>query len=447
MHKFFLDWDMSIAEPRLHYASSAPSEPLSHHAAKDFKLSEHDLKNRQVIEQALAHPHARIPTQFQSRFHDYLYRYHHQHLRQIHLLAQLAFLLYFFADFFILPDLILVSGLSRVAIVLAIWLLCKLMFSATQDIQLLDLILPVGTTLCAGIWIILLLSSNSPHVANYLYASAIFILIVNLSIKLQFKVSLYCSIFICLFVLIAMRQIMTLSETFVFMVVISPVLLFSLYMNWNNIQNMRREFLRSLLDEWNYYTVRKLAHTDELTQLYNRRHFVDLAEHSIHEWPKSASTCLLMFDVDHFKQVNDNYGHDIGDRVLQLIAATTRKEMRHSDVLARFGGEEFIVLLSDTQLQDALLIAERIRYSIQRQSLNLSPELNLKFTVSIGITELQSPSQSLAELIKQVDLALYAAKRSGRNRVRVYSADLMQEHSPHSANLHDAGHVKTGYSL
>src|SRR5690606_14636639 len=134
---------MSIAESRLHYASDATSDPLSNHAAKDFKLSEHDLKNRQVIEQALAHPHAPIPVQFQSRFHDYLYRYHHQHLRQIHLLAQLAFLLYFFADVFIIPDLIFISGLSRVVIVLAIWLFCELMFRTTKDIQLLDMILPV----------------------------------------------------------------------------------------------------------------------------------------------------------------------------------------------------------------------------------------------------------------------------------------------------------------
>jgi diguanylate cyclase (GGDEF)-like protein len=178
--------------------------------------------------------------------------------------------------------------------------------------------------------------------------------------------------------------------------------------------------------------VRNLAHTDELTQLYNRRHFVNLAENCIHDWPRYSSTCLLMFDVDHFKQINDSYGHDVGDRVLQLIADTARKEMRHSDVLARFGGEEFIILLSDTQLQDALVIAERIRNSIQQQYLYARPELILKFTVSIGIAELESHTQDLDDLIKKADVALYAAKKSGRNRIEVYRPDMS---SPFQSDL------------
>ena len=316
--------------------------------------------------------------------------------------------------------------------VLAFWIVCELLFQYSQNIRLLDLILPIGTTLCAGVWILLLLSSTSPHVENYLYAASIFILITNLCIKVQFRAALYCSILISLLVLIAMTQLMTLSEAFIFMVVFSPVLLFSLYFNWNNILHTRRAFIRTLLDEWNYHMVRNLAHTDELTQLYNRRHFVNLAENCIHDWPRYSSTCLLMFDVDHFKQINDSYGHDVGDRVLQLIADTARKEMRHSDVLARFGGEEFIILLSDTQLQDALVIAERIRNSIQQQYLYARPELVLKFTVSIGIAELESHTQDLDDLIKKADVALYTAKKSGRNRIEVYRPDMS---SPFQSDL------------
>ncbi|MGQ8975369.1 diguanylate cyclase [Acinetobacter schindleri] len=423
---------MTIADSRMHANMQASLQSLNRHSSEQLQPSENDLKNRQVLEDALVDRHARIPVQFLPHFYDYLYRHNYHSLRQIHLLAQLVFLLYFFADIFIIPDLMMVSGFTRVILVLAFWIVCELLFQYSQNIRLLDLILPIGTTLCAGAWILLLLSSTSLHVENYLYAASIFILIANLCIKVQFRAALYCSILISLLVLIAMTQLMRLSEAFIFMVVFSPVLLFSLYFNWNNILHTRRAFIRTLLDEWNYHMVRNLAHTDELTQLYNRRHFVSLAENCIHDWPRYSSTCLLMFDVDHFKQINDSYGHDVGDRVLQLIADTARKEMRHSDVLARFGGEEFIILLSDTQLQDALVIAERIRNSIQQQYLYARPELVLKFTVSIGIAELESHTQDLDDLIKKADVALYAAKKSGRNRIEVYRPDMS---SPFQSDL------------
>ena len=433
---------MTTAAGRMQANTQASMQNFNTYSSEKLQPSENDLKNRQVLEDTLADRHARIPVQFQSHFYDYLYKHNHHNLRQIHLLALLAFLLYFFADIFIIPDLIMISGLTRVTLVLAGWITCELLFKYSKDIRLLDLLLPVGTMVYAGVWILLLLSSSSPHAENYLYASAIFILITNLCIKIQFKAALYCSILTSLLVLMAMTRLMTLSEAFIFTVVFSPVLLFSLYFNWNNILHTRRAFIRTLLDEWNYHMVRNLAHTDELTQLYNRRHFVNLAENCIHDWPRYSSTCLLMFDVDHFKQINDNYGHDIGDRVLQLIADTVRKEMRHSDVLARFGGEEFIILLSDTQLQDALVIAERIRNSIQQQHLYIQPELALKFTVSIGIAELESHTQDLDDLIKKADVALYAAKKYGRNRIEVYRPDMSSPFNPDLHHFYSEHYVK-----
>ncbi|ATO19255.1 GGDEF domain-containing protein [Acinetobacter sp. LoGeW2-3] len=433
---------MTTAAGRMQANTQASLQNFNTYSSEQLQPSENDLKNRQVLENALADRYARIPVQFQSHFYDYLYKYNYHNLRQIHLLALLAFLLYFFADIFIIPDLMMIAGLTRVTLVLAGWVACELLFKYSQNIRILDLALPIGTMIYAGVWILLLLSSSSPHVENYLYASAIFILITNLCIKAQFKAALYCSILTSLLVLVAMTQLMTLSEAFIFTVVFSPVLLFSLYFNWNNILHTRRAFIRTLLDEWNYHMVRNLAHTDELTQLYNRRHFVNLAENCIHDWPRYSSTCLLMFDVDHFKQINDNYGHDVGDRVLQLIADTARKEMRHSDVLARFGGEEFIILLSETQLQDALVIAERIRNSIQQQHLYAQPELALKFTVSIGIAELESHTQDLDDLIKKADVALYAAKKYGRNRIEVYRPDMSLPLNPDLNNFYSEKYIK-----
>ena len=401
---------------------------------KSLKLSECDLKNRQLIEQALTDPHARIPAPFQQYFYDYVYTHSHQNLRQINYLAQIAFLLYFFADILIIPDMFFMSGLIRVVLVLGALFCCYYLFKKYKNIQVLDRIVPIGTTVAAAAWIGLLVLSSSPHVATYIYASAIFILVANLCIQTQFKVAVYCSILIALFIMLGANQLMSTSQAFIFAVVFSPLWFFSIYINWNNILNVRRSFLRSLLDEWNYQTLKNLAHTDDLTQLYNRRHFVDMAERSIHQWPRHASSCLLMFDVDHFKNINDSYGHDVGDRVLQLIAEVTRKEMRYSDVLARFGGEEFIALLEDTQLQDSLVIAERIRCAIQKQYIYVKPNHAIRFTISIGIAELESHTQTLEDLIKQADIALYQAKKTGRNRIEVYHPDILDQAKPATDN-------------
>lgn len=392
-----------------------------------LKLSECDLANRAVIEDALADPYARIPLQFRAYFLKHQYAHQLPYLRQVNYIAQITFLLYFFADIFIIPDMMFWSGLSRVAMIIVALIVSFYLFKYKKDIRMLDMILPVGTVCCTAIWIGLLLFSNSPFVTSYIYGAAIFILVANVCVQTQFKPALYCSALITTFVYVAVTQLLAWQQALIFVIVSIPVWMISIHMSWNNTLNARRHFLRTLLDDWNMHTLKNLAHTDELTQLYNRRQFVQMAEHRIHEWPTPASTCLLMFDVDHFKKINDSYGHDVGDQVLKLIAETTRKEMRHKDVLARFGGEEFIALLSETQIQDAMLIAERIRLSIQHQFLHDRADHRIQFTVSIGVSQLKSHTQNLSELIKQADIALYRAKENGRNRVERYDPTMKPE--------------------
>ena len=135
---------------------------------------------------------------------------------------------------------------------------------------------------------------------------------------------------------------------------------------------------------------------------------------------------MLVFDVDHFKQINDRYGHDVGDQVLQMIAQTTRNEMQRHDVLARYGGEEFIACLPETSLDDALKIAERLRHKIENIVVDLEHGHRLDFTVSIGAAILESSEMDLMALIKQADIALYQAKANGRNRVECYDPELDQ---------------------
>ena len=385
-----------------------------------LKPSEYSLQSRSLIEQALADRKARIPAAFQQAFLNFQYAQQRFFLRRINYIAQLVFLLYFFADCFILPDVYIASALLRIGCSAAALLACFYLFKLKKDIRLLDMILPISTACSMALWMSLLLQSHSPWASSYIYASVIFILMANLCIQVRFKPALYSTAFISLSALAGAQQLLSPQEALLFLLTFGPIVLFSLYISWSSALSARRNFLRCLLDDWNLRRFENLAHTDELTQLYNRRQFVHMAERRIHEWPTPASSCLLMLDVDYFKKINDAYGHDSGDRVLQVIAGTARKEMRQSDVLARFGGEEFIALLPETHIQDAMIIAERIRQCIQQEYLYLKPDQPLSFTVSIGVAELKSHKQQLDELVKQADIALYQAKENGRNCVVRY---------------------------
>ena len=160
-----------------------------------------------------------------------------------------------------------------------------------------------------------------------------------------------------------------------------------------------------------------LATTDGLTRLYNRRHFMELADSELlrsRRYRRQLS--LLLIDADHFKSINDEHGHDVGDRALRLLADTCRQGLRQLDVVGRYGGEELVVLLPEASSEVALETAERLRRSIE--SLRIPTlEGDIQLTVSIGIATVGPHTDSVAALINDADRALYDAKRAGRNRV------------------------------
>jgi diguanylate cyclase (GGDEF)-like protein len=165
--------------------------------------------------------------------------------------------------------------------------------------------------------------------------------------------------------------------------------------------------------------LRKFASVDGMTGLFNKRHFELLAAA---EWERfgryGRPLTLLMVDIDFFKSVNDQYGHDVGDRLIVQIANACRDQKRKSDIVARLGGEEFALLLPETELAAGAVVAERLRDSISRHVLALLDD-NIAVTVSIGVSEARE-GNSLAELLKHADTALYEAKRNGRNQVRLF---------------------------
>jgi diguanylate cyclase (GGDEF)-like protein len=164
--------------------------------------------------------------------------------------------------------------------------------------------------------------------------------------------------------------------------------------------------------------------TDALTGVYNRR-YIDrrLVEEVARARRQGYRLSCLYIDVDHFKQVNDTYGHQAGDDVLREVASRIKAELRMSDALGRFGGEEFVVLLIDADVESASVVAQRIRASVANQLFLLGEGQGLAVTVSIGVAALDESERELAiedaaqELVAQADGALYEAKQQGRDRV------------------------------
>jgi diguanylate cyclase (GGDEF)-like protein len=162
--------------------------------------------------------------------------------------------------------------------------------------------------------------------------------------------------------------------------------------------------------------VEKEAVTDELTGLPNRREFLEVMERSL---GSSGNLSLLMLDIDHFKNVNDTYGHDCGDEVLKVLAKVGTATVRKVGVFARWGGEEFMVVLPETDLEQARSIADQLRVTIANQDFkhDWHNGLPIPFTVSIGVATRAAGEADISAILKRVDEALYKAKESGRNRV------------------------------
>ncbi len=161
-----------------------------------------------------------------------------------------------------------------------------------------------------------------------------------------------------------------------------------------------------------------LASIDPMTQLYNRRYFTNTSEHLLDLAKReNKDVSIIMIDIDKFKRINDTYGHQTGDKVIIDVANKLLKHQRKSDIVCRFGGEEFVIFLPNTSLDGANIVAQKIRKDIEESAV-LEKDLILKFTVSIGISVVDIQNEiNIEESIKRADKALYQAKESGRNKV------------------------------
>jgi two-component system cell cycle response regulator len=201
---------------------------------------------------------------------------------------------------------------------------------------------------------------------------------------------------------------------------------------------LRFELLDEIDREYQHQIRRMLSHDDLTGLLSSRSFFSELKREASRSTLENRPFCVLMMDIDHFKQVNDTYGHLTGSKTLEEIGLCIMYNLRSGDVAARFGGEEFAAFLLDAELSQGIIAAERIRESIEDQDFSIVKQGKAlkthKITISIGIASFPKDSSDPIELVEMADSALYRAKREGRNRVCVYQdmspEDLEKELAP-----------------
>ncbi|MBC8452228.1 MAG: GGDEF domain-containing protein [Spirochaetes bacterium] len=174
--------------------------------------------------------------------------------------------------------------------------------------------------------------------------------------------------------------------------------------------------------------LREMARIDTLTGLLNRRSFYEMAYLEIERFRAekragfSSGFFVMMMDLDHFKQINDNFGHYAGDTSLRHFSKTLKTCLRSNDVIGRLGGEEFAIIISGERINTAESLAERIRQTTEDTKITFQ-DLTISFTVSIGITQLGEKENDIIEALKRADQAMYRAKREGRNRICIFSEE------------------------
>jgi diguanylate cyclase (GGDEF)-like protein len=180
-----------------------------------------------------------------------------------------------------------------------------------------------------------------------------------------------------------------------------------------------KNFAKLVVDE---LELRQVLSTDQLTGAMSRTAWFGAAANEVTRARRyNRALCLLVLDIDYFKSVNDQLGHTAGDAVLRRVAEVVQGQLRQSDVLGRFGGEEFVVLLPESVLADATVLAERVREAVKQASYPGNGDL--RCTISIGVAELSQSEQNIGKLFERADSAVLRAKTNGRNRVEICGGD------------------------
>ena len=395
----------------------SPTDSQLHDSQSLYQLIELE---RDEIDQSLKHFNSPIPKALSKHYLDYQKKKSFRFLFLINFLALIAYCISALADYSVLGDVSLIQMIYRLISAVGFGLIFLIFFHFVKSITLLDLFLPIHICIAISIWFILLSYSQSPDLQSYKYAAGIFILNACIGIQVNFR---YALVPLTIIVVMTCAGVYLISnfdahELFIFSNAYFPIVCFSIFISWNATLRNRQNYLNALLDEYNRQTLDRMAHTDALTTLHNRRYFETLAEQQLsYSRNEHSPVFLMLLDIDHFKKINDNYGHDIGDEVLKYVANISKRNIRPEDILARFGGEEFIILLPNVDATQAEQIADRICADMRKNPFELDEETVVSVTSSIGYARFLPHCHSLRSLIKCADMALYVAKQQGRDRV------------------------------
>jgi diguanylate cyclase (GGDEF)-like protein len=172
-----------------------------------------------------------------------------------------------------------------------------------------------------------------------------------------------------------------------------------------------------------------LSITDSLTGLYNRRYFTEVSKHILDLAKReNKPLSVVMIDIDNFKNINDTYGHQVGDKALVSLSKRLMKCQRKSDIICRYGGEEFVILFPNTSLDGAVSVAEKIRQKIANIKIKSSSE-KISFTISLGVSHVDLKDTNIERSLKNADDALYEAKNNGKNKVSIFRGGGVDDHA------------------
>jgi diguanylate cyclase (GGDEF)-like protein len=371
---------------------------------------------------AARHKGLAFPSALERQFERDTRRRRAQRLRAAVPTAVVIYNLFLFPDWLLVGDKIAIALILHFTVVTP-WIMLTWWLTKDDSPKLLReglaASIPVAIVLQILVSFVLTSSTNAAH---YQYFVLLVVLFTNTVQRLPFRYALTASSIIlsCHAVAVIVSGHMSGPVAWVAVTTLAVAAYLTLTSNYYLERDGRRAFLHALRDRLRHAEVEAEAKRDALTDLANRHHLADrLNELWSNNEENVAPNAVIMLDIDHFKLFNDRYGHVTGDACLKRVAASVTAELRSNDDLAvRYGGEEMLVLLPKTDASDATRIAERIRRSVE--ALGIPHEgLGARriVTVSAGAAAAPASTISSSELIAAADVALYAAKRNGRNQV------------------------------
>lgn len=381
---------------------------------------------RKLIDASLNDWRSPIPAVFKADYLAHEFSHNLAFIRLINWIGNLAFLSYTLADYLVVNDVASISLAARTLFFSCNLSIFHVHIRNSRHIRLLELHLPLSIFAAALIWFEILLRSQSPLIATYLYASLVFIVLLNIGIRVSYLSGLLTSLALSALVIFQINRLNQgdLTALFVYALVYVPVLLFSLFISWHITLTGRKLFLHAQIEAMDKAELKEAnqrlwvqARTDNLTGAANRESLEDRLQQCIALARRDHTHVAVLFiDLDKFKPVNDQFGHGTGDQLLQQVVQRLRQCVRASDTVARIGGDEFVVLLSDVGTdQVALSVAEKIRVALS-QPFHLAMT-QVSIGSSIGVALFPDHGANMDSLISAADAALYQAKAQGRNCV------------------------------